>query len=330
MMRLRRAVIGEWAADAPLAGSPRESLGARILWIVPFALYLPWTAALIWHYATSGDTPGYDGWLYRKAAEAFVQGGDPWAIGVSTAHFSGAPSVIAVFLPTVLLPPDLWRVLSVVVCLAIAVAILIRVRLSMVWLAWPPLAVGILLGQPGVIILGLLLSPLAFIAPSIKAWAAIPLLGRPRMLLVSVIFGFLTVVLLPGLWLSWFDRLPELSARLVNELHGGIPLWASVVGGIAAVVIWYYRRSEAFWLGVSAVWPFPEYHNAILALPVRRPALLLGFSLIPGPPVVVAYASWLLLTECLLPRVSSTGRTPAWLSDVRGGSRSQSSSGRTG
>jgi hypothetical protein len=276
----------------------------RMLWILPFGFYVPLTLGLIAHYLQPGDAPGYDGWLYRQAAATYASGGDPWSVGASNAHFPGAPSTIVAFLPSVLVPADLWRPLTVLICLAAGALIIRRFGYSWLWLTYPPLATGILLGQPGVAVVALLITRFAAAAPLIKPWAGIPLLFRPRRALLAVALAIATFVAASGLWLEWIRRLPELSARLSSELHGGVPLWANALGAIALFVIWRQRPSEAPWLAVSALWPFPEYHNAILALPTRRRVVLLILALVPGPTVVVAYACWILVEPLVASRVT--------------------------
>jgi hypothetical protein len=190
--------------------------------------------------------------------------------------------------------------LSVILCLAAGAFVIRRSGLHWLWLTYPPVATGILLGQPGVIVVALLLTRLAAAAPLLKPWAGIPLLFRPRVALIAVGLGIATFLVASGLWLEWLRRFSELSARLSNELHGGVPIWANVAGAVALFVIWRRRPSEAPWLAVSALWPFPEYHNAILALPTRRRAVLLLLALVPGPAVVVGYALWIVAEPTIL------------------------------
>ena len=291
------------------AGSRRETVAERrvrlrelLLWWLPFGFYVPLTLGLILHYTQPGDAPGYDGWLYREAAATWLRGGDPWSVGNAVAHFPGAPSSIVAFVPTVVVPAEIWRPLGVVLCLAAAAFLVRRLGYSWLWLAYPPLATGILLGQPGVGVGALLVTRLAAAAPLLKPWAGIPLLFRPRFAIAAAAIGLSAVVIAFPLWLEWIRRLPELSARLSTELHGGMPLWASVVGGAALVIIWRLRPDDAPWLAVSAIWPYPEYHNAILALPTRKRPLLFILALVPGPAAVVAYAVWLVFAPRLRER----------------------------
>lgn len=282
----------------------------RILWIVPFGWYVPVTAGLVIHYTVPGDAPGYDGWLYRQAAVAFLSGHDPWATGVAGAHFAGAPSTILAFIPATLVPADVWRPSAVLGMLLVGAWMARRLEISIAWLAYPPLAVGVLLGQPGVLVAGLLLGRSAALAPVIKPWAGFVLGFWPRRAIVAAGIGLITVAVAPDLWLRWIERLPELSARLSSELHGSLPLWVPAVGGVALIVIWRIRPAQAPWLAVSALWPYPEFHNAIVAMPTRLPLLLFGLALVPGPLVVVAYALWLLGNDFLhrWPHGDATGK----------------------
>src|SRR5689334_17671408 len=104
-------------ADSKSAVGRARLVDRLLLWL-PFGFYVPLTLGLIAHYLQPGDAPGYDGWLYREAASTYLTGGDPWSVGLPDAHFPGAPSTILAFLPTVIVPADVWRALSVVICLA--------------------------------------------------------------------------------------------------------------------------------------------------------------------------------------------------------------------
>lgn len=244
-------------------------------------------------YAANGKLPGYDGWLYREASATWLAGGDPWSVGVSHAHFAGAPTTILSFVPAVVIPGDAFRWLFVGVCLAAAVYALRRIGLPLYWLLYAPLGVAVILGQPGVLVLALLVS-VPVLAPLIKPFAGLPLLWRPRDAGLAIAGAVVTMLAATDLWLDWWRRLPALSARLTAELHGAEPL-PVVIGGAAALVIVAWRRPQhARWLAVAALWPLPEYHYAILALPTRLPWLLLLMAVVPGPIPVIAYAVWIL------------------------------------
>ncbi len=278
------------------------ALKSRTLELLAFGYYAAMVLLVIADYLEKGKLPGYDGWLYREASAAWAAGGDPWSVGAIHSHYSGAPTTVLAYLPTVLIPGDLWRSLSVLVSLAAAVYVLRAIRLPVYWLVYTPLTVAIILGQPGVLVLALLVSPLAAGAPLIKAFAGLPLLLRWREAVVAVGLGLATMVLASGLWLDWLRRLPEISTRLANELHGSQPPSLIALGGIALLVIIWRRPQHARWLAISALWPLPEYHYAIFALPTRLPWLLLAMAFQPGPWPVIAYAAFVLVADWLRDR----------------------------
>lgn len=269
----------------------------RAVYIASFTWYVVVSAALVVAHASSAHTLGFDGWLYREAAATWLAGGDPWSVGPDNAHFAGTPATVLAFVPTTVLSGDAWRLGSIVLAAAAGVYALRRARLPLYWLIYPPLFVGILLGQPSVLILALLVSPLAFLAPGIKAIGAIPLLWRPRHAVVAAVVGSATFLVAPALWRAWLGRVPELSARLQAELHGGSPWWLVALGAVALIVIVRYRPQHAPWLAVPALWPLPEYHYGILALPTGLPLLLALIAIVPGQVPIVLYAAWLVVAR---------------------------------
>lgn len=270
----------------------------RLLEGLPFVFYAIVTGSLCLYFLTSTwDSPGADGSLYREAAAAWLSGVDPWSVGPSAAHFSGSPSTILVFVPTALLPDAVWRPASFLLDIVLAILVLRRLRLGLWWLAYPPISIAIFLGQPGIVVLALLVLGGAWLAPSIKMYGLLPLVVGRRWgaVLAALLFLACLVLVAPGLWLEWVRRLPELTGRLYAELHDSPDVLLSVTGAAALVVIWRLRPRVAPWLSIAALWPTWEYHNAIYSLPTLNPILLLGQTLVEGRVVVIAYAGWLLL-----------------------------------
>jgi len=278
-------------------------IAGRAGWIVPFGYYVPVTAVLIVHFLSPGNPPGQDAVLYRSAAVAFLQGSDPWAVGTPASHFAGTPATILAFMPMTLIPEEAWRAISIVLNGLIAGAIMVRLRLSLAWLLYPPISIAVLIGQPALLLMGLLLSPLAALAPLINPYGGVPLLWRHRALAVAIALGVATVLIAPGLWVDWIQRLPAISSRLALELHDAEPLWLIMLGALALLVVVKERPQHAPWLAVSALWPLPEYHYAILAMPTALPLVLFGLAIVPGSLTVVLYAAWLLASRYGLPRI---------------------------
>jgi hypothetical protein len=269
----------------------------RAIEIGSFTWYVIVSAGLVIAHASSAHTLGFDGWLYREAAATWLAGGDPWSVGADNVHYAGTPATVLAFVPTTLISEGVWRIGSIVLCAAAAVYALRRATLPLYWLIYPPLFAGIILGQPGVLILALLVSPAAFVAPIIKATGGIPLLWRPAHLVAAGFVVLAAVLVAPALWRDWLGRLPALSTRLETELQGGSPGWLVALGAVALLVIIRYRPQHAPWLAIPALWPLPEYHYGILALPTGVPLLLAAVAIVPGQVPIVLYAGWLVVAD---------------------------------
>ena len=127
----------------PTAAQRLRDLVTLIVWVVPFAFYIPLSVGLTAHFIELGNPPGYDAWLYREAASAALNGSDPWSVGAANAHFPGAPSTIVAFVPATFIPAVVWQWLFVAACLVAGVLLIRHVRLSIAWLAYPPICTGI-------------------------------------------------------------------------------------------------------------------------------------------------------------------------------------------
>lgn len=165
---------------------------------MPFAYYVPLAIGLTIHTIQEPDPPGGDARIYKMAAEAFVAGRDPWEAGMPWAHFPGTPSVLMLYSPSAFIPDPLFSALAVLGTLALAAFIIRRLDYPWVWLLFGPLFYSIRVGQPGVLMLALLLTRFAPLAPLIKPFAALPLVGRWRPFLLAALLGLLTIVAAPG------------------------------------------------------------------------------------------------------------------------------------
>jgi hypothetical protein len=287
----------------------------RILDILPFVFYGIVSGSVCLYFLTSTwDSPGADGSLYREGAAAWLAGIDPWSVGPSKAHFSGAPSTILAYVPTALIPDAVWRPISFVLDIGLAVVILRRLKLGWWWLAYPPLTIAIFLGQPGVIVLGLLLLGGAWFAPAIKVYALVPLVvaRRWKTALAGVAIIAATFALAPALWLEYLRQLPALTERLYAELHDSPNIPLSITAAVAFLVVWRLSPRIAPWLAIAALWPTWEYHYAIYSLPTLNPVLLFAETALEGRVVVVAYAAWLIAKVAVRGYIAAeTARPPA-------------------
>jgi hypothetical protein len=237
------------------------------------------------------ETIGIDTRIYYRAAEAYVDGGDPWSAyasgtGDNEYHFAALPPTVLVFVPLTLLPERfaVWVVLWISVLSAYY--IVRRLRLPLWWMLFPPLVQGIYAANPQVPLLAMLISgvsALAAVAPMLKIYAFAPLVGNRWITAIAIATGYLalSIVVAPSLWASYLDRAGDIAARLVVEAKGGYsatgtePLLvaAALLGlGLLATVDF----PAAGWLASPALVPASQFHLSTMAMPVlaARPAII--------------------------------------------------------
>ena len=283
------------------------------LWIL-----LPvWCAVLgLGHlYLLGGDAIGVDTRIYLRGSAEWLAGRDPWqafasytlSYGTNYYHYAGFPPTVILFAPLTFVPEALAVAAWVALSAAAGVYIVRSLKLPLWWLLFPPLLEGIWAGNPGVVLLALLLSGRSAaiaIAPVVKAYAGVPpfFQGRIRPLMVSAGIGIATIVLAPDLWRLFLSQSGFISSRLMSESAGGYaasafpPLYLIAVPAVLALLV--LDRKAAGWLAVIALWPASEFHYSIFALPVlvtEAPvvAAVLAAALalpVPGIPVLVMVA----------------------------------------
>lgn len=273
------ATIGASAAS-------RRAAAVRLAWTV---LLPVWFAVLgIGNVLLLGpDAIGVDSRIYYRGSAAWLAGADPWraiasytvSYGTNYYHYAALPSATVLLAPLALLPEPMAVTLMVAAGIASAVYVVRATGLAWWWLLFPPLLEGVWAGNPGVVLLALLLSgrgAAVAVVPVLKAYLGIaPFVeGRLRPLLVGALVGLGTVVVAPGLWLGFLGQAGFVSARLMSESAGGYaasafpPLYLIAVPAVLALLA--IRRREAAWLAVPALWPASEFHYSTLAMPVIR------------------------------------------------------------
>lgn len=255
---------------------------------------------------------GFDGRIYQRAAAAWLQGMDPWSTGITlpdrTYHFAGLPPTVLAFVPTTVVPEDVFGAISVIVSGACAVWIVRKLNLAWSWLLFPPLVQGVLLGQPGVWVLALLLTdhPAAeALAAGFKVCAVVPLLARFRLagMVVFAVATLISIAFFAHLWVLWAHQGVVVASRLVGEASGGVgatAYWWLIPPTVVAVgVIALLNRRAAGWLAVPALWPSAQYHYPVMALPAIRvlPALVFAVPILGAAAVAVILHAWLMLWD---------------------------------
>jgi len=301
-----------------------------------WSVLLPvWFAVLgIGHlYLLGTDAIGVDTRIYYRGSAAWLAGEDPWAVvasytvpyGTNYYHYAALPSATVLLSPLALLPEAAAVGLAVVASVAAAVYIVRALGLAWWWLLFPPLLEGVWAGNPGVILLALLVSgrwAALAVAPVVKAYLGVPpfLEGRLRPLVASALLGLGTILVAPDLWRSFLSQAGFVSQRLMSESGGGYGasayplLYLLAVPAVLALLAW--RRRHGAWLAVPALWPASEFHYSTFLMPIVRPGgagLALAAALavpVRGLPVVAIVGYAVVVAWPHLRRLTS-GRTAA-------------------
>ena len=234
------------------------------------------------------DVLAIDARHYQRAASAWLQGGNPWAvIEGAGGNYAAGPHTLLFYAPTSLLPLEASIVLWMAAGVAAAVWLVRRLGLPLWWLLFPPLVHAIWNGNPQVIALTLLVLGTgwaAALAVAIKLYAALALVFRPRHLVVAGVALAVALLVLP--WRLYLESGLGVSDHLSTAWNGSAwrfpPLLIPTLLGL-----WVLRRQGAEWFAVPAVWPATQFYYVGMAMPavVGRPVLAAAFAL-PVPMLV--------------------------------------------
>ena len=244
---------------------------------------------------------GFDAWLYREGSVSWIAGLDPWSAGTAVAHYSGSPLTVLAFAPATLLPEQLFRWGFVGLS---AIALLHAFRHRPVFWLYPPTVLNVAGGNPGGIMVALLMSDSTWargFASWVKTYAALPALGERawRGLGATAFLAVLSAVAFPDLWLTYLREFPQIGARLLDEVgHNGTIYEAPQLVPFAVLALAYLVRIDpraAAWLAIPALWPAQEFSNALLLAPIVGPWTALIVVIRPAASgatlAVIAYAA---------------------------------------
>jgi hypothetical protein len=328
-----------WFRDfrsAPTLGKLVHGAGQVVL----LAWFLYWMRDATWSIPTDGRL-GVDGRIYYRAAVEWLAGGDPWSAGVPVNgfrfDFAGPPPTVLVFVPFAWLSEDVFNGAWLGLSLAAALYTLYRLKLPLWWLAFPPIAQGVLVGNPQIVCLATLVAAsdwIASLAIPFKAYAGLPLLGEFRWRPVAILAAACAISLaaFPELWLTYLREFSAISERLAAESFGGFSATRDprllAITAVALVALAFVDRRAAGWLAVPGIWPDSQFFYAEFALPVIGPVQpyvtpIFAAALAAGghpadavlPWAVVGYAAWRVGTRVFpplagrLPRIGDAGLT---------------------
>jgi len=191
--------------------------------------------------------------------------------------------------PFTLLPD--WAVVPVFVTGSFALAgFAIRsLGLPLWWVSFWPIVDGALVGNPDVAVLfTLVIAHRRFdtLAPLLKIYAVLPLVGerRWRSLAVLVVVLAVTAPILPwGLWLEAIPSSTKAFDAVAQPTSFGNPI-LMVVAGVALLSMGIRR---AAWLAVPVLWPWTQPHYLAMSTPALTPLLAIVWGLPVVPPIVM-------------------------------------------
>jgi hypothetical protein len=242
-------------------------------------------------------TLGADALLYVTATHTWLTGGDPWLVVVNGMRFAAPPPTLLFYAPFGFLSPSAAAAFWLVADTAAVIFVLKRLRLEWWWAFFPPIVESALAGNPEPVVLALLVasSTANSLAPVLKIYAFVPLLGERRWvaIITATLLLIITAFVLP--WGQYLADAPLIASTLNQQTVGlsafSVP-WLLPVG-ILGLIGLGLRRSG--WLAVPVLWPHTQLHYASTALPKMTNVLAFGFSLpVPGAPAVAVAAQALL------------------------------------
>ncbi len=217
---------------------------------------------------------------YRAAAEAWVNGGDPWRVEVHGIRFGGTPWTLVPYLVFVPLPPILAQLVVGGLCVGAALLAVRMLGLPAWWILFPPLSEAWTHGSFDALIPVLALSGAAPLATFVKPYAAVLL--RPRQVAVLVLLLIATAPFLPlGTYIANLDLIRE----TFEIQSASLSVWGNPVAMLAAGVAIIATLPASLPLAIPALWPYAQLHYGVVAMPLaaRSRVLALGLALpVPG------------------------------------------------
>lgn len=274
-----------------------------------------WFVAIDLLWIAKPATLGVDARHYQRAADAWLAGGNPWAVTEAGVPFAAGPHTLLFYAPTSLLPLDVavavWMGLGIV-----ASAWLVRrLGLPAWWLLFPPLAHAMWNGNPQTVALALLVAGgaiAASLAVAIKLYCGVPLLWRWR---DGVVAGIVLVATLPVLpWQLYLEEGLGVGSHLASAWNGSALAFPLLVPP-TVLALWVLRRQGAEWFVVPALWPATQFYYVAMALPalVGRPrvAAALALPMVLMTPVVVIVLAVVAVMEARGSAMPTLGLDPA-------------------
>ena len=274
----RTVVIGRLRLALEQIGLPAWFIAIDLLWIAKL------------------DALAIDARHYQRATNAWLAGGDPFAVMEGTTPYVSGPHTLLFYVPTSFLPVTVSTWVWMALGLAASVWLIRRLELPLWWVLFPPLTHAIWNGNPQTIALALLVlgGPLAAAAAvGLKLYTGLALAFRWRDAVVAGLFLLVTLPFVP--WQLYLEHSGTVAAHVATSWNGSA--WRlPILLPFAAIAIWILRKEGGAWHAVGALWPGTQFYYNSMALPaIANRKVVTAFLAAPvplmAPLVVIALAA---------------------------------------
>jgi hypothetical protein len=250
-----------------------------------------WFIAIDLLWIAKPDALAIDAFHYQRAADAWLAGGNPYAVTEGGIPYLAGPHTLLFYAPTSLLAPGLSAGLWMILGIAATAWTVRRLSLPLWWMLFPPALHAMWNGNPQSIALALLLvggSLAAATGVALKLYVGLALVFRRRAIVASIVVLLVTLPIVP--WQDYLQQGPAISGHLQSAWNGSA--WRlPVLIPFVVIALWILRRRGAEWFVVPALFPATQFYYVAMALPalVGRPivAALLALPMVLMTPIVV-------------------------------------------
>lgn len=244
------------------------------------------SAVMLAELVRGGGGIGGDARLYIIATRRWLGGADPWATAIDGWWYAAPPPSLIAVAPFALIPIEFGQGLMVASALGAGVATIWLLRRPWWWLAFPPLVLAIVDGNPQAWLIPLVMSRQGWLAVIAKIYVApvLLVLGRWRQLAAAALLLLVTVTFLP--WRAFITDYPSIATHLHTQSAGFSAFDMPILAPAAVAALLLVGRRRAAWLSVPALWPSSQWYYMSLAMPGLTP-LSAAIAALPVPGAIV-------------------------------------------
>jgi hypothetical protein len=269
-------------------------------WLVPLGFF-GLDLVVLAKYVEHPVLIGFDASLYAEASRAWLHGQDPWQVSQQGIYYAAPPPTLVPFIPFAFLPGFATSVIWIVGSIALAAMAIRALGLPWWWLAFPPIVDSVLVGNPDVAVLAALViagGRLDVVAPFLKIYALVPMVGERRWRSVVICVVALAASLLVLPWERWIAQLPTITSNLAETSETTSVYGQPLLMAMAIVVLLALGLRRAGWLSVPLLWPHTQLHYLAISVPGLTPFLALAWCF-PTPEMLLLSTAVVALLETI-------------------------------